>query len=169
MKENKLKGLIIVDIEMFAVTSCKSPVHSRWNDWQSIVIETEYGYAWMDKADENSQCLETYDAMRKMTESEREAKDQIMVQINKYVRNGGRRYQEPSEISKIDPSTDPKVEAEMLSVKMHQTKAIRNQAKSGEDAAEKFLSNNAKKATTEATQMLENVSEQSSKSSLFHL
>ena len=48
-----LKGLIIVDIEMFAVKSCKSPVYSRWNDWQSIVIETEYGYAWMDKAAEN--------------------------------------------------------------------------------------------------------------------
>ena len=87
-----LKGLIIVDIETFAMKSCKSPVYSRWNDWQSIVIETEYGYAWMDKADENSQCLETYDAMLKTTESECEAKDQIMVQINKYVRNGGRRY-----------------------------------------------------------------------------
>ena len=51
------------------------------------MIEIEYGYAWMDKADENSQCLETYDDMLKMTESEREAKDQIMVQINKHVRN----------------------------------------------------------------------------------
>ena len=73
------KGLIIVDIEMFAVKSYKSPVYSRWNDWQSIVIETEYGYAWMDKAEENSQCLETYDAMRKTTESECETKYQIMV------------------------------------------------------------------------------------------
>ena len=46
----------------------------------------------MDKADENSQSLETYDAMRKTTESEREAEDQIMEQVNKYTRNGGRRY-----------------------------------------------------------------------------
>ena len=83
---------IIVDIEMIAVKSYKSPVHSRWNDWQSIVIETEYGYAWMDKADENSQCLETYDTMRKTTESERDAKDHIMEQVNKYVRNRRRRY-----------------------------------------------------------------------------
>ena len=43
-----------------------------------------------DKADENSQCLETYDTMRKTTESERETKDQITEQINKYVR--ARRY-----------------------------------------------------------------------------
>ena len=69
-----LKGLIIADIKMIAMKSYKSPVYSRWNDWQSIVIETEYGYAWMDKADENSQCLETYDAMLKTTESECEAK-----------------------------------------------------------------------------------------------
>ena len=34
----------------------------------------------VDKADENSQRLETYDAMRKTTESEREAEDQIMEQ-----------------------------------------------------------------------------------------
>ena len=121
----------------------------------------------MDEADKKSQCLETYYAKRKTMEIEREAKDQIMVQINKYTCNGGRRYQEPSEISKIDPSTDPKVEAEMLSVKMHQTKAISwNQAKSGDDAAEKFVSNDDKKLLAEATQLHENALEQSSKLSL---
>ena len=82
-KENKLKDLIIVhcyqvDNEMVAVKSCKSPDYSGWNGWQSIVIETEYGDAQVDKADENSQRLETYDAMRKTTESEREAEDQII-------------------------------------------------------------------------------------------
>ena len=136
MKENKLKGLIIVDIELVTVK------HHR---------------AWVDEADKKSQCLETYYAKRKTMESEREAKDQIMVQINKYTCNGGRRYQEPSEISRIDPSTDPKVEAEMLSVKMHQTKAISwNQAKSGDDAAEKFVSNDDTKLLAGATQLLEN-------------
>ena len=140
VKENKLKGLIIVNIEMFAMKSCKCPVYFRWNDWQSIVIETEYGYAWMDKADENSQCLETYDAMRKTTESEREAKDQIMVQINKHVRNGGRRYcQILVLLSKFGFLEGPKVETEIFSVKMHQTEAISwNKTKSGDDAAEKF-------------------------------
>ena len=73
----KLKGLIIVDIELIAAKLCKSPDCSRWNGWQSIVIEFEYGDDWMDKADGNSQCLETYDTMRKTTESERKAKDQI--------------------------------------------------------------------------------------------
>ena len=43
VKENMLKGLNIVDIEMFAGKSCKSSVYFRWNDWQSIVIETEHG------------------------------------------------------------------------------------------------------------------------------
>ena len=38
--------------------------YSGWNGWQSIVIETEYGNAWVDKADENSQSLEIYNAMR---------------------------------------------------------------------------------------------------------
>ena len=51
----------------------------------------------VDTADENSQSLEMYDAMRKTKESEREAKDQITEQANKYARNGGRRYREPSE------------------------------------------------------------------------
>ena len=135
------------------------------------MIETEYGYAWMDKTDENSQCLETYDVMRKTTESERETKDQIMVQINKYVRNGGRRYcRILILLSKFGFLEAPKVETEMLSVKMHQTEAIScNQTKSGDDAAEKFVSNDAKKATTEATQLLENVSEQSSKSPLIYM
>ena len=73
LKKNMLKGVIIVDIEMIAAKSYKSPDYSRWNGWQSIVIEFEYGDDWLDKADENSQCLETYDAMRKTTESEREA------------------------------------------------------------------------------------------------
>ena len=57
-----------------------------------------------------------------------------------------------------------------MSVKMHQTEAITwNQAKSGDNATEKFVSNDAKKATTEATQLLENVSEQLSKSSLIYV
>ena len=110
----------------------------------------------MDKADENSQCLETSDdAMCKTTESEREAKDQIMVQINKYVRNGGRRCcRILILLSKFGFLEGPKVETEMLSVKMHQTEAISwNQTKSGDDAAEKFVSNDAKKATTEATRV----------------
>ena len=85
------KGLIIVDIKLVTVK------HHR---------------AWVDEADKKSQCRETYYAKRKTMESEREAKDQIMVQINKYTCNGGRRCQEPSEISKIDPSTDLKVEVE---------------------------------------------------------
>ena len=56
VKENKLKDLIIVhcfqfDNEMVAVRSCKSPDYSGWNGWQSIVIETEYGDAQVDKAD----------------------------------------------------------------------------------------------------------------------
>ena len=52
---------------------------------------------------------------------------------------------------------------------MHQTKAIRwNQAKPGDDAAEKFVSNDAKKTFAETTQLLENVSEQSSKSFLIY-
>ena len=90
VKESKLKDLIIVhcyqfDNEMVAVKSCKSPDYSGLNGWQSIVVETEYGDAQVDKADENSQRLETYDAMRKTTESEREAEDQIMEQVNKQV------------------------------------------------------------------------------------
>ena len=116
-------------VEMVAVKSCKSLVYSGWNDWQNIIIEIEYGDTGMDKADENSQYLETYDAMRKTTESECEAKDPIKEQINKYTRNGGRRYQEPSEIS-----TDPK--AEISREKMLQTKAIRWNQNQTPDARE---------------------------------
>ena len=57
----------------------------------------------------------------------------------------------------------------MLSVKVRLTKAIcRNQVKSGDDAAEKLISDDAKKAIAEATQLLESVSEQSSKSFLIY-
>ena len=168
-KENRPKGLVIVDIELVAVKSCKGPGSSGWNGWQSIVMETEYGDSWVDKADENRQRLETYDAMRKTTESEREAKDQN-TEHNKYARNGGRRYcQVLTWFSKIEPSTDPKVETEILSMKMHQMKAIIwNQVKSGDDAAERFVSNDAKKTLAEATQLLENILEQSSKSFLIY-
>ena len=105
----------------------------------------------MDKADENSQCLETYDTMRKTTQSEREAKDQITEQINKYVR--ARRYL--TWLSKIE-SVEWKVENDMLSVK------------SGADA-EKQVSDDAKKAIAQATQLLESVSEQLSKSGMIGL
>ena len=64
LKKNMLKGVIIVDIEMIAAKLYKSPDYSRWNGWQSIVIEFEYGDDWLDKTDKNSQCLETYDTMR---------------------------------------------------------------------------------------------------------
>ena len=65
-----------------------------WNGWRIIVIETECDEAWLDEADKNSQRLETYDAMRKTTENEREAKDQITEQTNQYARKGGRRYRQ---------------------------------------------------------------------------
>ena len=145
------KGLIIVDIELIAAKSYKSPDYSRWNGWQSIVIEFECGDDWMDKADENSQCLETYDTMRKTTQSERVAKDQITEQINKYVR--ARRYL--TWLCKID-SVESKVENDMLSVK------------SGADA-EKQVNDDAKKAIAETTQLLENVVEQLSKSGMIGL
>ena len=133
----------VQNIEMIAVRSCKSSDYSGRNGWQSIVIETEYGDVWVDKTDENSQSLEMYNAMRQTTENELEAKDQITEQDNKYARNEG-----------------PKVENEKLSVKMRLTKAICwSHAKSEDDAAEKYVSNNAKKALTEATQMLESVLE----------
>ena len=64
------KGLIIIDMELVAAN------HQR---------------VWVDKADENSQRLETYDVMRKTTESQREVKDQITEHAN-----GERRYREPS-------------------------------------------------------------------------
>ena len=141
--------------------SCKSSDYSGLNGWQSIVIETEYGDAQVDKADENSHRLETYDAMRKTTDSEREAEDQIMEQVNKYTRNGARRYCRVftwlSETGFLEGS---KVEPEMLA------KTTRwNQVKSGDDAAEKL---EGKKALAEATQLLENVLEQSSKSFLIY-
>ena len=113
----------VQNIEMIAVKSSKSSDYSGWNGWQSIVTETEYGDAWVRKADENSESLEMYNAMCQTTGSEREAKDQITEQANKYARNGGRRYREPSEISKIE-SVESKVENEKLSVKMRLTKVI---------------------------------------------
>ena len=51
MKEGKLKGLIVVDIEPVTV---------------------KHHCVWMNKADENSQYLETYDAMRKKVSARQE-------------------------------------------------------------------------------------------------
>ena len=108
------KGLIIVDLEMIAVKSCKSPDYSGWNGWQSIVIETDHGDAWVDKTDENIQSLEMYDAMRKTTESEREAKDQIKTfktrpQMRKKVHQIKERrevLEKPQELSKENGKDD---------------------------------------------------------------
>ena len=62
-----------------------------------------------------------------------------------------------------------KVENEMLSVKMRLAKTIRwNQVKSGADA-EKQVSDDAKKASAETTQLLENVVEQLSESEMIGL
>ena len=132
------------------------------------MIETEYCDALVDKADENSQRLETYDVMRKTTESEREAEDQMMEQVIKYTRNGGRRYCRVfTWLSEIE-SVESKVEIEMLSVKMHLAKTTTwNQVRSGDDA-EKLVSDDVKETLAEATQLLENVSEQSSKSFLIY-
>ena len=169
LKENMLKGAIIVNVEMIAAKSYKSPDYSRWNGWQIIVIEFEYGDDWMDKADGNSQCLETYDTMRKTTESERKAKDHITEQANNSVCKGGRRYREPSESLSETDSVESKVDNEKLSVKMRLTKVICwNQAKFGADA-EKQASDDAKKAIAETTQLLENVVEQLSKSGMIGL
>ena len=153
VKENKLKDLIIVHCYQF----------------DNEMIAVKHHHARVDKADEDSQSLETYDAMRKTTESEREAEDQIMEQVNKYTRNGRRRYCRVfTWFSEIE-SVESKVENEMLRVRMRLTKAIcRNQVKSGDDAAEKLVSNEVKKALAEVTQLLENVSEQSSKSFLIY-
>ena len=86
------------------------------------------------------------------TENEREAKDQITEQDNKFARNEGL-----------------KVENEKLSVKMCLTKVIYwNQAKFGADA-EKHVSDDAKKTLVEITQLLESVLEQSSKSGMIRL
>ena len=58
----------------------------------------------------------------------------------------------------------------MLSVKMFLAKAIcRNQVKFGDDTAEKFVSDDAKKAIAETTQLLENVVEQLSESGMIGL
>ena len=142
----------VQNIEMIAVKSCKSSDYSGWNGWQSIVSEIEYDDVWVDKTDENSQSLEMYNTTHQTTENEREAKDQIKEQDNKYARNGG-----------------PKVENEKLSVKMRLTKAICwSQAKFGADA-EKYVSDDAKKTIAETTQLLENVLEQSSKSGMIGL
>ena len=153
VKEYKRKDLIIVHCYQF--------------DNEMIAVKRHL--ARVDKADEDSQSLETYDAMRKTTESEREAEDQIMEQVNKYTRNGRRRYCRVfTWFSEIE-SVESKVENEMLSVRMRLTKAIRwSQVKSGDDAAEKLVSNEVKKTLAEATHLLENVSEQSSKSFLIY-
>ena len=141
----------VQNVEMIAVKSCKSSDCSG-NGWQSIVTENEYGDAWVDKADENSQSLAMYNAMRKTTESEHEAKNQITEQANMYARNEG-----------------PKVENEKLSVKMCLTKVIYwNQAKFGADA-EKHVSDDAKKTLVEVRQLLESVLGQSRKSGMIGL
>ena len=94
LRRTRLETEDVKKIELVAVKSCKGQGSSGWNGWRIIVIETECDEAWLDKADKNSQRLETYDAMRKTTENERETKDQITEQTNKYARKGGRRYRQ---------------------------------------------------------------------------
>ena len=134
-----------------AAKSYKSPDYSRWNGWQSIVFEFEYGDDWKDKAEENSQCLETYDAMRK-NDAEWARGERSDHRADQQVRE-----------------SPTKVENEMLSVKMRLAKTTRwNQVKPGADA-EKQVSDGAKKAIAETTQLLENVVEHLSKSGMIGL
>ena len=46
VEENRTKGLIIVEIEPFAVKSHKDLGSSGLNGWQSIVMKTEYERVW---------------------------------------------------------------------------------------------------------------------------
>ena len=68
LKRTRLETEDVKKIEPVAVKSCNGQGSSGWNGWRIIVIETECDEAWLDKADKNSQRLETYDAMRKTTE-----------------------------------------------------------------------------------------------------
>ena len=66
MKEYKFKDLIIV----------------QWYQFDDEMIAVKHHHARVDKADENSQSLETYDAMRKTTESEREAEAESFLYLS---------------------------------------------------------------------------------------
>ena len=75
----------VQNIEMIAVKSCKSSDHSG----SSLKLSTvTLGWTRLTKT---VRSLEMYNAMRQTTENEREAKDQITEQVNKYARNEGRR------------------------------------------------------------------------------
>jgi len=159
LKENRPKGLAIVDIELVAIRSCSGPGSPGWNGWQSVVVETEYGDAWLEKADEHRQRLETYDAMRKTTEAERGAKEHITEQANKFAQNASRRYRRAlTWLSQLPP--DGQVKTEASTVKMRLAKAIGwTHARFGEDG-EKPISEEAKKSLQEATQLLDAVLEE---------
>ena len=64
----------------------------------------QHRIAWMDKTDKNSQCLETY-AMRKMTESEREVKDEIKKQVEGCMKHAPNGREESQTARDWDPRT----------------------------------------------------------------
>ena len=59
----------------------------------------------MDTADKSSQRLETYDAMRKTTESVREAKDQIKKQVEGCMKHAPNGREENQTARDWDPRT----------------------------------------------------------------
>ena len=62
----------------------------------------------MDTADKSSQRLETYDAMRKTTESVREAKDQIKKQVEGCMKHAPNGREESQTARDWDPRTHEK-------------------------------------------------------------
>lgn len=156
LRENRPSGLAIVDIELVAVKACRGPGSPGWNGWQSVVVERDYGDAWLEKADEHRQRLESYDAMRKTTDAEREAKNHITEQAHKYANNASRRYRRSLTWLEKSPQDD-KAGTTILNLRMKLAQAIAmSHARFGDDA-EQVISAESKQALAEAMVLLEAV------------
>ena len=123
----------------------------------------------MDKTDKNSQCLETY-AMRKMTESEREAKDQIKKQVEGCMKHAPNGREESQTARDWDPNTheqtasdwDPRTHEKRAQPTAGGQRLRRDVECEGVkprygDDAEKPINDDAKKTLVEATHLLERV------------
>ena len=127
-------------------------------------------HSWLEVMNQSSVPLQKLKRTRQETEDVKEYKLEDLIIVHCYQFDNEMvavKLSTSTHVSEIE-SVESKVENEMLSVKMHLAKTNTwNQVRSGDDV-EKLVSDDVKETLAEATQLLENVSEQSIKSFLIY-
>jgi hypothetical protein len=157
LPHNRPNGTVVVDVELIALDPCKGPGSPGWKGWASLMSEVDQGDRWLEEADERRKQLETFDTMKKTTDSEVGAIQHVSDQVHKFAYNAVRRFRRAKTWLAADNQELAKVKVEVsnVSMKLAKSQALAHQ-RFGPDA-EKKASEEEVAALKEAREMLQSV------------